>query len=84
MNKDISFSSGDEIETSSTDVDHDSIPPQTHRKPKQSRPTNFISPGSAAAFALNRTKVSDNNAAYVHHCSSEACRNWTQPYEPLQ
>ena len=44
-----------------------------NRKPKQSRPTNVISPGLAAAFALDRTKVSDNNAAYVvHHCSSEA------------
>ena len=43
-----------------------------NRKPKQSWPTNVFSPGLSAAFALDRTKVSDNNAAYLHHCSSDA------------
>jgi len=36
---------------------------QTPSQPKRSRPTSFVSPGLAAA--IDRTKVSDRNAAYI-------------------
>lgn len=43
---------------------------QTPSQPKRSRPTNFVSPGLAAAS--DRTKVSDRNAAYIVAAAAES------------
>src|SRR6218665_866029 len=55
-------SSDNETSTSSSTADTFNML-QTPSQPKRSWPTNFVSPGLSAA--LDRTKVSDRNAAYI-------------------
>src|SRR6218665_3904819 len=62
-------SSDNETSTSSSTADTFNML-QTPSQPKRSRPTNFISPGLAAA--LDRTKVSDRNAAYIIAATAES------------
>src|SRR6218665_2687194 len=62
-------SSDDETSTSSSTADTFNML-QTPSQPKRSRPTNFVSPGLAAA--LDRTKVSDRNAAYIISAAAES------------
>jgi len=72
MNVELSSSSGGETGTSS-DADDDCNPPQTAQspsQPKRGRPANIVSPVLAAA--LDRTKVSDRNAAYIIAAAAES------------
>lgn len=64
MKVDLSSSCNNET-TSSSDDDDDasSNPPDTPSQPKRMRPINVVS--SSLAAALDRTKVSDRNAAYI-------------------
>jgi len=62
-------SSDNETSTSSSTADTFNML-QTPSQPKRSRPTNFVSPGLAAA--LDRTKVSDRNAAYIIAAAAES------------
>lgn len=69
MNVESGSSSVGQSETSGDDFDH-SDSPQTPSQPKRRRPTNVLSPGLAAA--LDRTKVSDRNAAYIIAAAAES------------
>ena len=66
-----SSESDDDVCTdASSDGDKYPDPPQLFQIPKRNRPTNLVSPALAAA--LDRSKVSDRNAAYIMTAAAQS------------